>query len=118
MAYWAVVAVARTAGTAIGDVMAESRRLHLGLTLIVNDVIAHVTHPPGLMANIMTRVMRFGLRKPQTPRVVERMLVKDPKALSSQFAEWSSEENLRRIIPSHGEIISDPKEALASLALG
>jgi len=32
MAYWAVVAVARTAGTAIGDLLAESRRLHLGLT--------------------------------------------------------------------------------------
>ena len=32
MAYWAVVAVARTTGTAIGDLLAESRRLHLGLT--------------------------------------------------------------------------------------
>jgi uncharacterized membrane-anchored protein len=32
MAYWAVVAVARTAGTAIGDLLAESRKLHLGLT--------------------------------------------------------------------------------------
>ena len=31
MAYWAVVAIARTAGTAIGDFLAESRRLHLGL---------------------------------------------------------------------------------------
>ena len=32
MAYWAVIAVARTAGTAIGDLLAESRRLHIGLT--------------------------------------------------------------------------------------
>jgi uncharacterized membrane-anchored protein len=32
MAYWAVVAVARTTGTAIGDFLAESRRLHLGLS--------------------------------------------------------------------------------------
>ena len=32
MAYWAVVAVARTAGTAVGDLLAESRKLHLGLT--------------------------------------------------------------------------------------
>lgn len=32
MAYWAAVAVARTAGTAVGDLLAESRKLHLGLT--------------------------------------------------------------------------------------
>jgi uncharacterized membrane-anchored protein len=31
MAYWAVVAVARTAGTAVGDFLSESRSLHLGL---------------------------------------------------------------------------------------
>jgi len=31
MAYWFVVAVARTAGTAVGDLLAESRRLHIGL---------------------------------------------------------------------------------------
>jgi uncharacterized membrane-anchored protein len=32
MTYWAVVAIARTTGTAIGDFLAASRRLHLGLT--------------------------------------------------------------------------------------
>jgi uncharacterized membrane-anchored protein len=32
MSYWFVVAVARTAGTAVGDLLAESRRLHIGLT--------------------------------------------------------------------------------------
>lgn len=87
-----------------------------GLTLVVNDLIANVVHPPGLMANIMVRVMRFGLRQPETPRIVKRTLVKDPDALSRQFEEWSQEPNLRRIIPSHGEIISNPKRVLARLA--
>ncbi len=32
MIYWTVVAIARTTGTTIGDFLAESRRLHLGLT--------------------------------------------------------------------------------------
>ena len=32
-AYWAVIALARTAGTCVGDWLAENRLLHLGLPL-------------------------------------------------------------------------------------
>jgi hypothetical protein len=87
-----------------------------GLTLIVNDIIAHVAHPQGLGAQLMARLMGFGVRKPAIPRVVRRMLVRDKAALAGEFRSWAADGNLRRIVPSHGEIIEDPAPVLKGLA--
>jgi hypothetical protein len=87
-----------------------------GTTLIVNDIIAHVAHPSGLMAKLMARMLGFGARDPQVPRVVRRTLIKDEHALARQLSDWSKDEHLRRIIPSHGDIISNPRETLSKLA--
>jgi len=85
-------------------------------TLITNDVIAHVAHPEGLGAKVMARLMGFGFKQPQVPSVVQRMVVEDKRSLAAQFREWSSDEHLRRIIVSHGDVIEQPREALIALA--
>ncbi|HET7561957.1 MAG TPA: hypothetical protein VFJ87_06215 [Rhodanobacteraceae bacterium] len=85
-------------------------------TLVSNDVIAHVAHPDGLGAKVMARFMGFGVKRPQVPGVVQRVVVNDKHALAAQFREWSRDEDLRRIIVSHGDIIEQPRAVLASLA--
>lgn len=88
-----------------------------GVTLIVNDVIGHVRHPNGLGAQLMARLMGFGVSGPRVPWPVKRKIVRDAKALGAQFRSWAEEPALRRIIVSHGEPIEkDPAEALQALA--
>jgi hypothetical protein len=103
------------AGTGDGELALRVSRSD-GTILIVNDIIAHVAHPPGVMAGIMARLMGFGVRKPQIPRIVERSLVKNRNALARQLSEWAKDERLQRIIPSHGAIIASPREVLSKLA--
>lgn len=85
-------------------------------TLIVNDVIANVRHPRGIGAKIMARLFGFGVKRPQVPRVVKRMMVKDKGKLAEQLREWSKIPNLRRIIPSHGDMIERPAQVLQKMA--
>jgi hypothetical protein len=75
-----------------------------GISLVTNDIIGNVSNPKGPGAWIMSRLMGFG-PTPRIPRVARRMFIKDPEALAKQLCEWAELEGLRRIIPSHGEII-------------
>jgi hypothetical protein len=86
-----------------------------GSTLVVNDVIANVAHPEGVGAKIMARLLGFGVRQPQTPRVV-KFTLKDKAGLAKQFREWAKLATLRRIIVSHGDIIDQPNDVLETLA--
>jgi len=104
------------AGTGGHESALTVRRAH-GVTLICNDIIGHVTHPHGLGAQVMARLMGFGVSEPQVPRIVRRKIVVDPKALASQFRDWAALRDLRRIIVSHGDPIeTKPREALIALA--
>lgn len=104
------------AGTG-GHESALTVRRAQGVTLICNDIIGHVTHPHGLGAQVMARLMGFGVSEPQVPRIVRRKIVVDPKALASQFRDWAALRDLRRIIVSHGDPIeTKPREALIALA--
>jgi hypothetical protein len=86
-------------------------------TLILNDVLANVRHPPGLGAKIMARLFGFGVKRPQVPREVKWLFLKDRRALANQFRGWAAEPGLRRIIVSHGDIIeSDPAAILRRVA--
>jgi hypothetical protein len=88
-----------------------------GLTLIVNDIIAHVRHPHGLGAKIMARLMGFGVNGPQMPWVGARMFVDDRAALAAWMLSLASDETLTRIIVSHGDPISqNPQKVLAEVA--
>jgi hypothetical protein len=87
-----------------------------GTTLIVNDMIANVRHPRGLGAKIIARLAGFGVKRPRVPRVVKRVMVEDKQRLAGQLREWSRIPGLRRIVPSHGEIIERPQPTLEKIA--
>lgn len=99
------------------DEFALTVRRPSGVTLIVNDVIGHVRHPHGLGAQVMARLMGFGVSGPRVPRVVERMMIADKDALARQLRDWAAIPGLRRVIVSHGEPIEDhPAAALRAVA--
>jgi hypothetical protein len=91
-------------------------RREQGATLILNDVISNVRHPKGLGANIMARLFGFGVKRPQMAREVRYLFVKDKPALAAQLRRWSEMPDLKRIIPSHGEIIGEPQSTLERIA--
>jgi hypothetical protein len=87
------------------------------MTLVLNDVLSNVRHPKGLGAQVMARLLGFGVSRPRTSRPVRLMFVKDPAALAKQFRAWTAIPQLRRIIVSHGDIIDQaPREALMQAA--
>ena len=86
-----------------------------GTSLVVNDVVGNVAHPEGIGAMIMARMTGFG-PEPQVPRIERRMFLKNPKALADQFKQWAAIEGLKRIVPSHGDVIEDPASVLRRLA--
>jgi hypothetical protein len=105
--------------TVAGTGEAESAlvvRRESGTTLIVNDIIANVRHPRGLGAHIMARLFGFGVHGPQMPREVRRLFLKDKGALAEQLREWTAMPDLKRVIPSHGDIIDRPQRILERLA--
>lgn len=88
-----------------------------GLTIVANDLIANVAHPHGIGAQIMARLMGFGVSAPQIPRLVRHMIVEDKLALAEQFADWAADPELLRIIVSHGDVIDvNAAEVLLTLA--
>lgn len=88
-----------------------------GVTIVCNDLIANVAHPHGLGAQIMGRLMHFGVSAPQMPLFARHALVEDRAALAQQFREWAMEPDLRRIIVSHGDpIVDEPAGVLTRLA--
>jgi hypothetical protein len=88
-----------------------------GLTIVANDLIANMTHPHGIGAQIVARLIGFGVSEPQVPRVVRHLIVEDKLALAAQFDAWAAEPDLRRIIVSHGDVIEEnPAEVLRALA--
>jgi hypothetical protein len=89
-----------------------------GTTLITNDIIGHVRRPHGIGAKIMARLFGYGLHGPAIPRTVKRF-IKDPKAMARQMREWAEIDDLKMIIVSHGEpITDDPAGTLRRLADG
>jgi hypothetical protein len=88
-----------------------------GVTLLLNDMLANVRHPQGIGAKVMARLFGFGVSRPQTSRVVQRMFVEDRAAVAAHFRKLAAIPRLRRIIPSHGEILqTDPAGALLRVA--
>jgi hypothetical protein len=102
-------------GTGKGEAALIVRR-NGATTLIANDVIANVRRPRGLGGQIIVRLFGFGAKRPQVPRVVKRMMVKDKRKFAEQLREWSAIPTLRRIIPSHGDMIERPASALQKMA--
>jgi hypothetical protein len=88
-----------------------------GITLILNDILSNVRNPQGLGANIMARLLGFGVARPRTSIPVRYMFVQDARKVSEQFRAWAALPNLRRVIVSHGDVIDrNPREALERAA--
>lgn len=88
-----------------------------GVSLLINDMLANVRHPNGVGANVMARLFGFGVKRPRTPNIVRRSCVGDPAVVAAHFRSLAAIPNLRRIIPSHGDIIDRrPVEALLRAA--
>jgi hypothetical protein len=83
-----------------------------GTSLILNDVLANVRHPHGLGARLMARLFGFGRKRPQMPRLIRHKLVTDRPELAKALRELSGLPNLKRIIVSHGDVISQGPEAI------
>ena len=87
------------------------------LTLVVNDILANVRHPHGIGANIMARLLGFGVKRPRMPRIGKRMFVKDIEALAADFRRWAAEPGLTLVVVSHGEVIDrNPHAVLEQVA--
>jgi hypothetical protein len=88
-----------------------------GVSLVVNDIIAHVARPQGPGAWLMSRLFGFGARRPAIPRPIRSKLIADRQALAAQLDKWAGIPGLKRIVPSHGEIIEwQPAAELSRLA--
>jgi len=88
-----------------------------GTSLIVNDIIAHVANPQGVGAWLMSRLFGFGAQRPAVPRPIRSKLIEDASSVAWQFKKWAAIPGLRRIVPSHGEVIDrQPSAELDRLA--
>jgi hypothetical protein len=82
------------------------------LTLVLNDLVGNLPKSDGFLL----RAFGFATDKPRIPRPVRRLLVKDARALRSQFEAWA-EQPVERILVSHGRpIVADAGAVLRELA--
>jgi len=87
-----------------------------GSTLIVNDLIWNLDNRPGF-GGWLFRIAGFTGPEPRIPSLVELKGIKDKPALRRQLDEWAELPGLRRIIVSHGDVISEePSNVLRRLA--
>lgn len=91
-------------------------RTPAGTTLVLNDLVGNIRDASG-PGGWFLGLMRFAGNKPQIPRPVKEMLIKEPRALQDQLMRWAEIESLTRILVSHGEAIEDnPRQVLRELA--
>ena len=88
-----------------------------GVTLVLNDIVANIRDVHGF-SGWMLKLMGFAGDEPHVPITIRMMLIENKKALAAQLLRWAAIPTLRRVIVSHGEIISeDPRGALRELAV-
>lgn len=85
-------------------------------TLIVNELIWNVADRPGF-GGWLFRLAGFTGDDPKIPALVAMKSIKDRPALKEQLEAWAVLPGLRRIIVSHGDVITkDPAHVLHELA--
>lgn len=88
-----------------------------GTTLVLNDVLASIRHPRGLGAQVMARLFGFGVDRLRMSRFVRARYVSDRAAVVRQLRGWADLPDLRRIVVSHVDVITDdPAGALRRAA--
>jgi len=87
-----------------------------GLTLILNDIVAHIQDAKGF-GGWLLGLMGFAGDDPHVPAPVKMAIVSDKAALRDQFLRWAADPALRRVLVSHGTTIDGkPRDALRKLA--
>ena len=87
-----------------------------GSTLVINDLIWNLNDRPGFGGWLM-HALGFTGENPNIPPVVKLRAVKDRRALAQQLEAWARIPDLKRIIVSHGAIVTrDPEVVLDRLA--
>lgn len=54
----------------------------------------------------------LGFVGPRTPPVFKLLLLRDRAALQSATARWAATPNLARLVPSHGEVVTESAAAV------
>ncbi|RVC80670.1 hypothetical protein EN745_12245 [Mesorhizobium sp. M4A.F.Ca.ET.022.05.2.1] len=87
-----------------------------GTTLVLNDLVGNIRDASGFTGWAL-RMMGFAGDEPHIPLPVKLTLVGDKAALAAQLRRWSEQPALKRILVSHGSVITDdPQGALRKLA--
>jgi len=87
-----------------------------GLTLVLNDIVAHIQDAKGF-GGWLLGLMGFAGDDPHVPTPVKLAIVSDKAALRDQFLRWAGDPALRRVLVSHGTTIDEaPRDALRKLA--
>ncbi|AZO72615.1 MAG: hypothetical protein E5V92_29325 [Mesorhizobium sp.] len=87
-----------------------------GTTLVLNDIVGNIRDASGF-AGWALRMMGFAGDEPHIPLPVKLTMVTDKAALAAQFRRWAEQPALKRILVSHGSVITDdPQGALRKLA--
>jgi hypothetical protein len=90
---------------------------HAGTTLVLNDLIFDLVNRPGLRGWLFKAIGMTG-DAPHIPPAVKMRQVKHEGALRRQLEEGSRLPNLRRVIISHGAIITDEPAAVLGRVAG
>jgi hypothetical protein len=77
-----------------------------GTTLVLNDLIFNLANRPGFSGWLFKAIGMTG-DEPHLPPVIKLRQVKDEAALRAQLERWAELPNLRRVVVSHGNIITN-----------
>jgi len=87
-----------------------------GTTLVLNDLIFNLADRPGFIGWLFKTIGMTG-QEPHIPAPIRMREVKDKAAVATQLEEWARLPRLKRVIISHGEIISEaPARVLTRIA--
>ena len=86
-----------------------------GATLVFNDAIFNLPHLPGFSGLVYRWTGSTG--RPRVPRIARWFMVRDRAALRAALERMAARPDLRRIIVSHGDMMTDaPAETLRHIA--
>jgi hypothetical protein len=87
-----------------------------GTTLVLNDLIFDLADRPGVMGWLFKTIGMTG-QEPHIPAPIRMREVKDKAAVATQLDGWARLPRLKRVIISHGEIITEaPAGVLSRIA--
>lgn len=82
-----------------------------GYTLVINDLIFNLANRPGMKGWLFKKIGMTG-DEPHMPPIIKKLAVDDEQALSAQLEAWAELPQLKRVIVSHGPIITDEPRAM------